>query len=163
MPLHRPKTLSMYHQQLAYCVMQYIEKDVAMSAIVVEGLVKSWPWTSSSKQVVFLNELEEVLELMGAEQVEQVLEPLFRTIAKCVGSRHFQVRTGCGLHTRVRRCARVHAGRSFDGLDCTDGPVNCPCVCVQVAERALFLWNNDHLLNVRLRCEGCHPLLSTWM
>ena len=51
MPLHRPKTLSMYHQQLAYCVMQYIEKDVAMSAIVVEGLIKSWPWTSSSKQV----------------------------------------------------------------------------------------------------------------
>ncbi len=51
MPLHRPKSLSMYHQQLAYCVMQYIEKDVAMSVIVVEGLIKSWPWTSSSKQV----------------------------------------------------------------------------------------------------------------
>ena len=92
MPLHRPKTLSMYHQQLAYCVMQYIEKDVAMSAIVVEGLIKCWPWTSSSKQVVFLNELEEVLELMGAEQIEKVLEPLFRTVAKCVGCRHFQVR-----------------------------------------------------------------------
>ena len=48
-------------------------------------------WLYGCIQVVFLNELEEVLELMGAEQVEKVLEPLFRTVAKCVGSRHFQV------------------------------------------------------------------------
>lgn len=47
----------------------------------------------------------QVLELAGPEAVLPVLRPLFRTLAKCVGSTHFQV-----------------------------------------AERALFLWNNEHLL-----------------
>lgn len=108
MPLHRPKGLAAYHQQLAYCVMQYIEKDPQTAAAVVLGLIKSWPWTVSAKQVVFLNELEEILELMGPELIDTIIDQLFRTISKCVGSSHFQV-----------------------------------------AERALFLWNNDHLLNVR--------------
>lgn len=119
MPLHRPKALASYHQQLAYCVMQYIEKDPQTAAVVVTGLLKSWPWSVAAKQVVFLNELEEVLELMGPELLDPIIEPLFRGISKCVGSYHFQV-----------------------------------------AERALFLWNNDHLLNVSgtmlASCSGRH-------
>jgi hypothetical protein len=91
MPLHRPKNLAAFHQQLAYCVMQYIEKDPTTSVVVVNGLLKSWPWTVSAKQVVFLNELEEVLELMGPELLDTIIEPLFKAIAKCVGSFHFQV------------------------------------------------------------------------
>lgn len=71
--------------------MQYIEKDPTTSVVVVNGLLKSWPWTVSAKQVVFLNELEEVLELMGPELLDTIIEPLFKAIAKCVGSFHFQV------------------------------------------------------------------------
>ncbi len=58
---------------------------------------------------MFLNELEEILELMGPEQLNQVHKPLFRVISKCLGSQHFQV-----------------------------------------SERALFLWNNEHLVT-----NGC--------
>jgi serine/threonine-protein phosphatase 2A regulatory subunit B' len=108
-PLHRPKCLGLYHQQLSYCVTQYIEKDAATSVPIILGLIKCWPWANSSKQVLFLNELEEALELIGSEEVEQIYIPLFRVIGKCVGSVHFQV-----------------------------------------AERALFLWNNEHLIN-----SGC--------
>lgn len=136
MPLHRPKNLAAYHQQLAYCVMQYIEKDPQTSATVVTGLLKSWPWTVSAKQVVFLNELEEVLELMGPELLDTIIEPLFKTVAKCVGSYHFQ----------VYRVAYVDVAIEKKNL------TSCACLralnVLQVAERALFLWNNDHLLNV---------------
>jgi hypothetical protein len=43
-------------------------------------------------QVLFLNELEEVLELCRGEQLVQVQDNLFRLLAACLGSSHFQVR-----------------------------------------------------------------------
>lgn len=35
----------------------------------LQGLIRFWPWSCSSKQVLFLNELEDVLELLMDEQV----------------------------------------------------------------------------------------------
>lgn len=90
-PLHKPKCVSLYHQQLSYCVTQYVEKDPETSIPVVRGIVRYWPWACSSKQVLFLNELEEILELLGTEQIHRIHEPLFRVISKCLGSQHFQV------------------------------------------------------------------------
>jgi len=104
-PLHRPACLVLYHQQLSYCVTQYVEKDPNTGISIVAGLCKIWPWQNSSKQVQLLNEFEEILEFLGHEQLEAVMQPLCRTLARCVGSEHFQV-----------------------------------------AERALFLWQNDNLL-----------------
>lgn len=106
-PLHKPKCVALYHQQLSYCITQYVEKDVETSITVLNGLMHFWPWSCSQKQVLFLNELEEVLEFLGPEQLDKLQDPLFRTIARCLGSEHFQV-----------------------------------------AERTLFLWNNEHLVNV---------------
>jgi len=108
-PLHKPKCVSMYHQQLSYCIVQYVEKDADTGVPVLQGLIRFWPWSCSNKQVVFLNELEEILELVSPEQLQQVESPLFKLIAKCLGCPHFQV-----------------------------------------AERALFLWNNEQLVN-----SGC--------
>jgi len=106
-PLHKPKCVGLYHQQLSYCVTQYVEKDPDTSIPIVTGLVKYWPWATSAKTVLFLNELEEILELMGPDQLQVVSPILYNCIRKCLGSEHFQV-----------------------------------------AERTLFLWNNEHLVNV---------------
>ena len=63
---------------------------------------------------MFLNELEEILELLGADQLAQVSNMLFTNLARCLDSDHFQV-----------------------------------------VERALFLWNNEHLVN-----SGCLSRLN---
>lgn len=47
--------------------------------------------TNSALQVLFLNELEEVLELCRGEQLVQVQDNLFKLLAACLGSPHFQV------------------------------------------------------------------------
>ncbi|KAI5396467.1 hypothetical protein KIW84_062617 [Lathyrus oleraceus] len=65
-PLHKPKCVSMYHQQLSYCVTQFVEKDVKLADTVIRGLLKYWPVTNSAKEVMFLGELEEVLEATQA-------------------------------------------------------------------------------------------------
>ncbi|KAG8640580.1 hypothetical protein MANES_13G067401v8 [Manihot esculenta] len=106
-PLHKPKCVSMYHQQLSYCITQFVEKDFKLADTVIRGLLKYWPITNSSKEVMFLGELEEVLEATQAAEFQRCMIPLFRQIGRCLNSSHFQV-----------------------------------------AERALFLWNNDHIRNL---------------
>ncbi|XP_009606776.1 serine/threonine protein phosphatase 2A 57 kDa regulatory subunit B' theta isoform [Nicotiana tabacum] len=106
-PLHKPKCLAMYHQQLTYCMTQFVEKDCKLADTVIRGLLKYWPVTNSSKEVMFLGELEEILEATQPPDFQRCMVPLFRRIAHCLTSLHFQV-----------------------------------------AERALFLWNNDHIENL---------------
>lgn len=106
-PLHKPKPLSTYHQQLSYCITQFVEKDYKLADTVIRGLLKYWPLINCGKEVMFLNELEEVLEATQPAEFQIVMVPLFKQIAKCLNSPHFQV-----------------------------------------AERALFLWNNDHIVSL---------------
>ncbi|KAJ1261970.1 hypothetical protein BS78_09G070200 [Paspalum vaginatum] len=106
-PLHKPKTVGMYLPQLTYCITQFIEKEPKLTGTVIRGLLKSWPVTNSQKEMMFLGELEEVLELTEMADFQKCVVPLFRRIAQCLNSSHFQV-----------------------------------------AERALFLWNNEHLFDL---------------
>ncbi|KAK5909010.1 hypothetical protein CgunFtcFv8_017019 [Champsocephalus gunnari] len=91
LPLHKVKSLSVYHPQLAYCVVQFLEKESSLTESVIVGLLKFWPKTHSPKEVMFLNELEEILDVIEPSEFMKVQEPLFRQLAKCVSSPHFQV------------------------------------------------------------------------
>jgi len=101
-PLHKVQRLQTFHQQLSYCITQFIDKDNALSLSIVCGLVKYWPLTSSSKEVLLLNELEEIIEISPSNTLQAFVQPVFKQLARCVQNQHFQV-----------------------------------------AERALFFWNND--------------------
>ncbi|XP_064403531.1 serine/threonine-protein phosphatase 2A 56 kDa regulatory subunit gamma isoform-like [Halichondria panicea] len=90
-PLHKVKSLSCYHPQLAYCVVQYLEKDPSLTESVVTGLLKYWPKVHSTKEVMFLNELEEIMDVMEPIEFVKVMTSLFRQIARCISSPHFQV------------------------------------------------------------------------
>lgn len=107
MPLHKPKCVGMYHQQLAYCVAQFVEKDARLAAPVISSLLRYWPATNSQKEVLFLGEVEELLELTREEEFAAVAGPLFSRVARCLTSPHFQV-----------------------------------------AERTLFLWNNEYVVTL---------------
>ncbi|CAG9565228.1 unnamed protein product [Danaus chrysippus] len=91
LPLHKVKSLSVYHPQLAYCVVQFLEKDPSLTQPVVRALLKYWPKTHSPKEVMFLNEMEEILDVIEPAEFQKVMDPLFRQLAKCVSSPHFQV------------------------------------------------------------------------
>ncbi|KAF9821355.1 hypothetical protein IEO21_00601 [Rhodonia placenta] len=90
-PLHKVKSLSMYHPQLAYCVVQFLEKDAALAEDVVLGLLKFWPKVNSPKEVMFLSEMEEVLDVIDPVEFQKIQVPLFQQLARCINSQHFQV------------------------------------------------------------------------
>ncbi|KAL4955402.1 protein phosphatase 2A regulatory B subunit [Aspergillus filifer] len=91
LPLHKVKSLSMYHPQLAYCIVQFLEKDSTLTEDVVVGLLRYWPKTNSTKEVMYLNEVEDIFEVMDPAEFAKVQEPLFQQLAKSVASPHFQV------------------------------------------------------------------------
>ena len=76
-----------------------------------------WPATNSTKEVLFLNELEEILELTQPAEFSKVSVPLFNMVARCINSPHFQV-----------------------------------------AERALFLWNNECVYPIRSHSGPVGPV-----
>ncbi|KAK4698820.1 serine/threonine-protein phosphatase 2A regulatory subunit B', partial [Phenoliferia sp. Uapishka_3] len=115
-PLHKVKGLALYHPQLAYCVVQFLEKDASLTQEVVAGLLKYWPKVNSPKEVMFLNEIEEILDVIEPAEFQKIMEPLFSQLARCVSSQHFQV-----------------------------------------AERALYYWNNEYIVN--LIGENIHVVL----
>lgn len=43
--------MSAYHPQLAYCIVQFIDKDSALTVPVVLALLKYWPKVHSPKEV----------------------------------------------------------------------------------------------------------------
>ena len=59
--------------------------------VVVTGLLKYWPKTHSPKEVMFLNELEEILDVIEHSEFSKIMTPLFNQLARCVSSPHFQV------------------------------------------------------------------------
>ena len=91
MPLHKPKSICLYHQQLSYCITQFVEKDCKLADCVIRMLLKYWPLTNCQKEVLFLGELEEILESTQSAEFQKCMVPLFRQIARCLTSSHFQV------------------------------------------------------------------------
>jgi serine/threonine-protein phosphatase 2A regulatory subunit B' len=53
-PLHKVKSLASFHQQLSYCMTQYVEKDPKLAVDIIVSMLKFWPVSLTSKQVLFL-------------------------------------------------------------------------------------------------------------
>ena len=68
-----------------------MDKDPQLAVPVLSGLIKYWPRTNSAKEVLFLNELEELLELTQPEEFRILMQPLFKQLSSAIGSPHFQV------------------------------------------------------------------------
>ncbi|CAD1781849.1 similar to Saccharomyces cerevisiae YOR014W RTS1 B-type regulatory subunit of protein phosphatase 2A (PP2A) [Maudiozyma barnettii] len=90
-PLHKVRCLSLYHPQLAYCIVQFLEKEPLLTEEVVMGLLRYWPKINSTKEIMFLNEIEDIFEVIEPLEFIKVEVPLFVQLAKCITSSHFQV------------------------------------------------------------------------
>jgi len=92
LPLHKPANVAAYHPQLCYCIVQFVEKDERLAEIVMQHLLKWWPHTNSQKQVLFLGEIEEIVEIIAEGEFTKIMVPLFERVAnRCLLSPHFQV------------------------------------------------------------------------
>ena len=56
------------------CMKNFIEKDKSLGINLIVGLLKFWPITNPAKEVVFISEIEEILELVSAESEKRFAE-----------------------------------------------------------------------------------------
>jgi len=106
-PLHKVHHLPLFHPQLSYAIVQFLSKEPRLADRILVGLLKLWPRSNSKKEVLFLNEIEEILDRIPAITPEQargadpendpcsihpeVLSAVLARICACVHSTHFQV------------------------------------------------------------------------
>ncbi|KAG8057615.1 hypothetical protein GUJ93_ZPchr0002g25464 [Zizania palustris] len=117
LPLHRTRWVHTYHRQLAYCVLQFVHKEPALAGAVVRNILRHWPATNCQKEVLLIDELEEIVEILDQQQFDELAVPVCSRIARCVSS-------------------------------CSS----------QVAERALYVWNNERF--VGMACGGGPALME---
>lgn len=91
LPLHKTKSLHVYHRQLAYCVTQFVQKEPALGGVVVRGILRYWPVTNCHKEVLFVGEIEELVENIEPDQYRMLAMPLCTQITRCLNSSNSQV------------------------------------------------------------------------
>ncbi|CAI0468913.1 unnamed protein product [Linum tenue] len=114
-PLHKTKGMMVYHRQLAYCVSQFVQKEPILGGLVIRGILRYWPITNCHKQVLLISELEELVENISPDHYRRLALPLCTQVTRCLNSWNSQF-------------VPVFLGFPVSTL---------------VAERALYLWNND--------------------
>jgi serine/threonine-protein phosphatase 2A regulatory subunit B' len=60
-PLHKAHAISSFHPQLTYCMALYASKEHTLTRVIVPGLLRYWPNGAAQKQMMFLNELEDII------------------------------------------------------------------------------------------------------
>lgn len=126
---------------------------------------------------MFLGELEEILDVIEPTQYQRILGPLYRQIARCVSSPHFQVIINdviFNISIYINYFLLIllqYFYILFIVVTCAKGSYfitskfilhvfyegACLLVCAsQVAERALYYWNNEYIIS--LMEENCQVL-----
>jgi len=91
LPLHRHKSMAVYHPQLAYCVSQFLSKAPDLVAHVLKYLFKYWPKSAAQKQVHLLNQVEGIVGVIEDQEFNDVAPLVFAKLGKCIENTHFMV------------------------------------------------------------------------
>lgn len=101
LPLHKCHHFSTFASHLLYCVVQFVEKDpVNLGPEIIRYLLHCWPKQASNKEVLFLGELEDILEVYFHSQGESIqsvsldadlARRFLKRFAACCSCLHFQV------------------------------------------------------------------------
>ena len=144
LPLHKAKTLSVYHPQLAYCIVQFLEKDPTLTQPVkhlslrsAHRPVRSFAGDHGSAEILAENaqsKRSDVSQRTGGN-------------SRCHRSGGISKDYGSSLQAISQVClqssfpSKTPIEKRFRKAD----PSRC---AFQVAERALYYWNNEYIMSL---------------
>jgi len=73
------------------CSMIYTTKDRSLAPLLMEGLLKYWPFAATDKEILFLLELQELIEVADPPSISHLIPKLFKRLTKCIQSEHLNV------------------------------------------------------------------------
>jgi len=88
-PLHRVGSYHAFSAQLSHCCSQLVRRQPSLAAPIYQGLLRYWPTTDSTKQLLFLEEIDRMLT--SCTPPPSLLTPLRRKMFICSSSPHSRV------------------------------------------------------------------------
>nr|KYP55664.1 Serine/threonine protein phosphatase 2A 57 kDa regulatory subunit B' iota isoform [Cajanus cajan] len=126
----------------------FLYKDQRLASTVIKGLLKYWPVTNSQKELMLISELEEILEMTSMAEFQKIMVPLFRRMACCLNSSHYQIRFFGSFHLTSSKLILTREETWCILVSCYREVYPKRVYMILVAERAHLLWNNEHILNL---------------
>jgi len=83
-PLHRVGSYHAFSAQLTHCCSQLVQRQPSLAAPIYQGLLRYWPTTDSTKQLLFLEEIDRML--ISCKPTPSLLTPLRRKMFICSSS-----------------------------------------------------------------------------
>ncbi|KAL0236308.1 hypothetical protein GEMRC1_002890 [Eukaryota sp. GEM-RC1] len=90
LPMFKSPFLSSFHSSLSYCVVQFVEKEAALTSKIIKKLVRWWPQLSSSK-LLYTATLEDLVSYLSVREKSTSSSLLVKQICQGVNDDHFQV------------------------------------------------------------------------
>lgn len=84
LPLHKVKYLFRFNLQLSDCVRAFLNKDPKLHSTVLTAFLRYWPCSMSSKQILFIVELEDILSSISSSEFKLVQAKVAQQLAACV-------------------------------------------------------------------------------
>lgn len=90
-PLHKVQTNTQFFEQLLRCSMIFLTKDRALAVPLLEALLRYWPFAATEKEILFLTELLETLEIADPAAIKHLIPKLFKRLMKCISGNNMHV------------------------------------------------------------------------
>jgi serine/threonine-protein phosphatase 2A regulatory subunit B' len=90
-PLHKVGNSHLFHEQLRRNSMIFLTKESRLAIPLVEGLLRYWPFGNSPKELLFLAELNDVIEFCELSKLEPLIPKLFKRLIRCISGPQLQV------------------------------------------------------------------------
>ncbi|KAL0237072.1 hypothetical protein PCE1_000469 [Barthelona sp. PCE] len=149
LPLYSARLLPSYATPLNYCVTLFVDKDVVLGAPVLAQLLRLWPKTDSSKELIFLQITESVFMSIWQKNPQlldlQLNHPDLHAFVPCPKEVNVSVPI---------QPAKTLLETYFDRLG-----QSVQCQHFEVSERALSLIDGDLFDIVKLRSDVLVPVL----
>lgn len=71
--------------------MLFLTKDRDLSIPLLEALLKYWPFAATEKEILFLTELREVIEIVDPNAIAYLIPRLFKRLTKCIAGSNMHV------------------------------------------------------------------------
>ena len=82
-PLYQMEKCNCFFNNLNRCSMLFLEKDSSLSIILLEKIMEFFSFQSYKIKILFLNEIENILDFCEIEKINLLVEKLFKIIVGC--------------------------------------------------------------------------------
>lgn len=83
--------LTLFFPELSYCILQFLEKEPTLYEEITFRVIQYWPHMCSSKQMMFIDLLEEIIDVADPADFEKICQPVVTKIAICIANAQWQV------------------------------------------------------------------------